>query len=188
MKTFDQEITHKEFTDVMNTMAEVFPAINGKARIRYYLDAVKDLPFFAVKEISKHFLTTSKNLPLPNDFLEAAKSWKQRNNYFAKNEILFHEVKCQLCRDSGIVRIIHLTTNEDRMMRCNCFENWRSKHLTLPKFEYSLKQVYKVSPCPLEWFKPSDNNPEGKEFFQKSENYQNRIKQSEKYWKDLGYV
>ena len=180
-------ISQKDFTEVINIMAEVFPNINAKARIKYYYNAVKNLPFKALKDISQEFLMASKFMPLPVDFSEAAHAWKKKNNWYAQ-EIIEVVAICVYYRNSGVVRIKHHSNSDvDQLMTCNCSDSWRAEHFKFPKFDYSLKQVYKVEPCPLEWFKPSDKNPEGKEFEKLKDAYLVRIKKAEKYWSDLGY-
>ena len=178
-------ITQKDFTEVMNVMAEVFPAINGKARIRLYWQAVNRLPLKALKEISQSFLMGGRHMPTPQDFHEAAKDWKRKNDWTV-TEVEAQVSICQYCRNSGVVRIVHLSNSEiDHLMRCNCFESWRSENMKFPQFDYALKQVYKIGPCPLEWFKPNDKNLNGKEFEKLQLKYFSKIKNAEKYLSDL---
>lgn len=183
---FQKQIFLKNF----EALIDAFPQLKVKTKIDRIFWFVRDLPEKGMVEIFNIVLDTFRATPTPSDFNDAAKAWRKRNNYFSNVEISDpEEIKiCQYCRNSGVVRIVHLSNSEiDHLMRCNCFESWRSEHMKFPQFDYALKQVYKIGPCPLEWFKPNDKNLNGKEFEKLQLKYFSKIKNAEKYWADLGF-
>ena len=178
------------FSQCIGPLLEAFPPLKTKTKLDRIFWFVRDLPERAMKEIFDTLIDASRVTPTPIEIDTLARAWRKRHNFYpsihAGEQV---EIKtCQYCRDSGVVRIQHLSNQEvDHLMRCNCFESWRSEHMKFPQFEYQLKQVYKVTPCPIEWFKPSDKNPNGKEFFELLDVYKLKIKNAEKYWADLGF-
>ena len=182
-------ISQKDFTDIMNTMSEVFPAINGKARIKYYWDAVRNFPLVAMKDVSKHFLMSSKQMPLPQDFIEAMSAWKKKNNFY-QADIEIEKIECTRCNDLGIVRIQHHNPSDfDCLMNCDC-NQLVGKKLKAPSWSNDLLQAFRVGPCPVDWFKPKQTttfNLGDFEVMNIISFWNDKKLKAEKHWCDLGY-
>lgn len=186
----ENPITQAEFMFVMNAMAEVFPAINGKARLKLYHDAVKDTPLKCLRDISRSFLMASKQMPLPSDFVLAVTDWKRTNKINSYDPDEASIILCRKCNDLGIVRIQHHHDPEfDCLMSCECKVSI-TKTLKAPTWDNGLLAAYIKTPCPLEWFKPvstevfDKNNSEIKTIIK---NWNARKTSAEKYWFDMGY-
>lgn len=184
-------LLQEEFTNRMNEMAGVFPNINNKSRLKYYYKAVKDLPFLALKEITRSFLMSSKQMPLPSDFVDAARDWKKKNNFYSDKEEAPDIIICEKCNDFGIVRIKHLTEYDfDGLMNCGC-NQIIGEQLKVPAWSNELIQVYISTACPTKWFKPDNTTKislEDREIISIMNNWENRKLNAEKYWQDLGYI
>lgn len=182
-------VSQKDFTEIMNIMADVFPNINNRSRIKYYFNAVKDLPLEALRDISKSFLTSAKQMPLPNDFLDAARDWKRKHNYQSHIEEA-EVILCNKCGDLGIVRIQHHNDLKfEELLRCDCGQIIGDV-LKTPIWANDLHKVFKVSPCPLYWFKPQNTSAvdfNNSEIINILSEWKRKKKKSEKYWSDLGY-
>lgn len=187
----ENPISQAEFTHIMNNMSEVFPAINGKARIKFYYGAVKDMPLKCLKDISKSFLMASKQMPLPSDFVLAVTDWKRTNKINSFGDEAPSPILCSKCNDLGIVRIQHHNDKKfDCLLNCDCKVSI-TKTLKTPIWGNDLLSAYIKTPCPVEWFVP----PNAKEFDFKNleittiiKNWNARKASAEKYWRDMGYV
>lgn len=184
-------LEYKDFLEVMNNMNEVFPNITHKARLKYYFDAVKDLPLKATRDIAKKFLMGSKTMPLPNDFKDAAREWRKANEVFVFDDSPA-PIDCNKCGDLGILRLHkHGSADYDTLINCNCTVSV-FKTLKAPPWKIDLAAGYSYSKCPVEWFKP-DDLPEGEiditapQIHQKIAEWEVRKNKAETYWNGLGY-
>jgi hypothetical protein len=182
-------VLQKDFIEVINTMAEVFPNINGKARIKYYFDAVKDTPLKCLRDISKSFLMSSKYMPLPNDFTDAVGEWKKKNNFYKFNPDEPVPIDCKKCGDLGVLVMKKHEGEFVSLVNCNC-QNSIFKDLKVPKWSNDLIGGFYSEVCPLDWFKPKkvlDFNLENSEIKNLMINWKKQKQRAEKYWSDLGY-
>ena len=185
-------IEYKDFLEIMNSMNEVFPNITHKSRIKFYHAAIKDLPLKALRDISIRFLTSSKQMPLPTDFKDAAREWLRANKTFVFDESQA-PIDCNYCGDLGVISVHKPDDNSyHTLMRCNC-TNHIFQSLAAPRWDLSLSGAFIRKPCPIEWFKPDIKFEAGQvapfhpQVMDKVREWKTKKQQAEKYWSDLGY-
>lgn len=182
-------VLQKDFLEVINAMAEVYPNINGKARLKYYFDAVKDVPLKCLRDISKSFLMSSKYMPLPSDFTDAVSEWKKKNNYFKFNPDEPTKIECNKCGDIGIVVMKKSEGEFHSLINCSC-DTSVFQDLKAPKWSNQLSGGFYIESCPFEWFRPKTTTKldlENSEIKSIIENWNKKKRKAEKYWRDLGY-
>lgn len=183
-------VLQKDFLEVINTMAEVFPNISGKARLKYYYNAVKDVPLKCLRDISSAFLMSSKYMPLPTDFVDAVSEWKKKNNFSKYNPDDPSKIDCPKCDDLGVLVMNKSEGDFYSLINCSC-EVSMPQTLKAPKWSNQLAGGYKVEKCPLEWFKPKNiehfhwENPEVQVILSE---WKSKKQSAEKHWASLGYV
>lgn len=183
-------VMQKDFLEVINIMAEVFPNISGKARLKYYFNAVKDVPLKCLKDISQSFLSSAKYQPMPTDFIDAVGEWKKKNNYFKFNPDEPTKIDCAKCGDLGVLVMNKSEGDFYSLINCSCDVSM-PQTLKAPKWSNDLAGGYKVEKCPLDWFKPktvSDFNFGNTETQNLINNWKIKKQSAEKHWANLGYV
>lgn len=177
------------FLKYMDIMIEVFPNLKSKMKIERIYWFLKDLPEIAIKEITTAILDNYKYTPTPNDFHEAAILWKKKNNFY-QADIEIEKIECTRCNDLGIVRIQHHNPSDfDCLMNCAC-KRVIGFQLKAPAWSSDLLQAFRVSVCPVEWFKPKSTSKmdmEDLEVMSIMSRWSTRKQKAEKHWRDLGY-
>lgn len=148
----------QEFQTQMMRIQRTFDKVDYNVdRAKLIFDSVQDLDFYEFKRIVDQFIKTSRQAPMPSDFIQAADSFrKSRPRNVNPNEGL--EPDCRHCVDVGFFQVAYHDTPESKtLMRCSCpIGETRHPKFFIPQWEPKIAAVFKRESCPLSWFKPKD--------------------------------
>lgn len=184
------------FTNGMNKLSKRWSAINTQGLEDRYFKAIEALPEEAFKEIIYNLLDSAQKMPLPKDFNEAAKDWRNRfykeNGFYfgsEKNEIEQIEPGCKWCLDTGVLKVMSHNDNDWKFFSCDCDNGKKNEHL-FPIWSNELLQAYKKVILDFK-FKPEIDNltkeSQDLSVYNKIFEWKKlKLNQAEK-WKELGY-
>jgi len=188
------KINLAEFQSVLNQMQDLWPGITHQARAKRIYNAVADLELDIVQNIANHFMDSFQKMPLPSDFLEAAKAFKKHyfektGQYYNKKEsklLLTNFVpSCSYCCDTGFewVEINGCSV----FCFCFCKEGDKNRNSTNWLFPISgeitgiRKKIF-----PSKAFLPSlsgDIKKADREIFNVVKRFNEALKESQDFWR-----
>lgn len=185
-------ITSGEFHTIILEMAKVWPEIGNPARSKRYYNAISDLELDVVNNIAEVFLDTSTKMPLPVDFLNAAREFRKHyfektGQYYNKKDIPEpqspHKLVCEYCYDTGFEWIE--VDGVHAFCFCFCWIGDKAKINTKWMFPKSNEvEGMKRKMFPVKSFIPrevSDKN-QLKEVFGVSKRFDLALQESQEFW------
>jgi hypothetical protein len=153
-----------EFQKELSRCNEAFGKSNfSEARADMIWSYVKDLSGHQMKRIVDNFIASSRQAPLPQDFLKATYEEKKRT-YFgdkakdAEQQMQEYKINCERCFETGLVFTKDETLPSPLLMRCSCASGAEAFEIDIPQWTPEIGQVFVRQPFPLKHFIPSSNS------------------------------
>lgn len=146
-------------------------------------ETVRSLSVSDFVSMIDQMIASMRKPPMPQDFKEAIKGRRRYVDESTRPSV----DDCRICERSGIVRAMHSEEGVDTLVLCSCKEGARQQW-SLPIINDKVRAIFKISPLPVEWFRPIRAPKSVDEMRPTIQDWKKRIRAAELYWQKWGGV